>query len=65
MDPNACADRIADAILHADPPDFTEAAEATTDLIDWLDGGGFAPDAAHVRRILAALFKVLLRVKRA
>lgn len=42
MDPNACTDRII-AALNED--DLSEARDACDDLIEWLVGGGFEPDA--------------------
>jgi len=41
MDPNACLQRIDEALAESD---FVEAREASLDLMAWLSLGGFDPD---------------------
>lgn len=42
MDPNACLERILNAIADKD---FQEAIEAADDLLGWKNSGGFRPAA--------------------
>lgn len=39
MDPNACANELADALIF----DESLAAERAQDLLEWLESGGFMP----------------------
>lgn len=58
MDPNACIDRIHDAVTD-DPGDAEEALSAVLDLREWLARGGFAPDAEHVDKLAVVIEKLV------
>jgi hypothetical protein len=56
MDPDACFDRWVDAITDGDA-DIDDAIEAATDLVSWLDRGGFVPERAIEKPMMWANFK--------
>ena len=52
MDPNACVDRICDAL---EDDDREEALEGLKDLSGWLNRGGFPPESVRYHRLVNRL----------
>ena len=56
MDPNACLDRLIDALAES-PADWNEVNAASADLANWIGRGGWTPsiDIRQMHTLLNAL----------